>query len=133
MRDELAVAVQLRRMGRGAHCSDFSEDMAGSAPAPWAARGGPRPMKMNADKSNSGLAALFAAALLACAPAYAQEAAPDEHKPVTDASKAGEDDIAKEAENPIGNLTVLPFENYTNAEQGHAEHPANRIFMTTRK
>ena len=59
-------------------------------------------------------AALAAACLFAGTPAHAQEAAPDEHKPVTDASKANEDDIAKELENPIGNLTVLPLENYTN-------------------
>jgi len=59
-------------------------------------------------------AALLAASLLACAPAHAQETAPDDHKPVTDASKANEDDIAKESQNPIGNLTILPFENYAN-------------------
>ena len=33
-------------------------------------------------------------------------------------SKANEDDIAKELENPIGNLTVLPLENYTNFDFG---------------
>jgi len=60
------------------------------------------------------LAALLAASLLAYAPAHAQEAAPDDHQPVTDASKASEDDIAKESQNPIGNLTILPFQNYTN-------------------
>ena len=42
-------------------------------------------------------------------PALAQEAAADAAKPVTDASKANEDDIAKETENPIGNLTILPW------------------------
>ncbi|HME84993.1 MAG TPA: hypothetical protein VKG91_10700 [Roseiarcus sp.] len=69
------------------------------------------------------LAALLAALLLGCAPAHAQQVAPDpsadgkpddNYKPVTDASKANEDDIAKESENPIGNLTILPLENYTN-------------------
>jgi len=73
------------------------------------------------------LAAFVAASLLACAPALAQQAAPDpgadskrddNYKPVTDASKANEDDIAKESENPIGNLTILPFENYTNFQVG---------------
>ena len=64
--------------------------------------------------------------LLACAPAYAQQAAPDDSaKPEyarrvdhDTVSKASEDDIAKELENPIGNLTVLPFENYTNFQVG---------------
>ena len=62
-----------------------------------------------------------AACFLASAPAHAQQAQPSEvaaapavAKPVTDASKASDDDVAKELENPIGNLTVLPFENYTN-------------------
>ena len=36
----------------------------------------------------------------------------------TISSKANESDIAKESENPIGNLTVLPFENYTNFDVG---------------
>ena len=82
-------------------------------------------MKATPDKSNRALAALIAAALLACSPAHAQQAqpgpsgpAPDDQKPVTDASKANEDDIAKESENPIGNLTILPFENYTNFQVG---------------
>jgi len=35
-------------------------------------------------------------------------------QPITDASTASEDDIAKESQSPIGNLTILPFENYTN-------------------
>jgi hypothetical protein len=65
------------------------------------------------------LAAVVAMSLLACAPAYAQQAQPtpkddSESKPVTDASKADESSIAKESQNPIGNLTILPFENYTN-------------------
>ena len=73
---------------------------------------------MNAirDKAMSALAGLAAACLLACSPAYAQQAAPADApgKPVTDASKADEDAIARESENPIGNLTVLPLENYAN-------------------
>ena len=63
------------------------------------------------------------------APAHAQEAAPDpsaDAKPADEARRvdhdtvktAGEDDIAKESENPIGNLTILPFENYTNFDVG---------------
>ena len=72
-------------------------------------------------------AALLAAILAAMspagfAPAHAQQATPDDgakpeyarrvdHDTV---SKADESDIAAELENPIGNLTVLPFENYTN-------------------
>ena len=60
--------------------------------------------------------AMLMAYLLACAVASAQQAQPDEPKPVDHdtVSKADEDDIARESENPIGNLTVLPFENYTN-------------------
>ncbi len=68
--------------------------------------------KLNAKKLR--FAVLFTPCLLACAPVHAQQAAPDDHQPVTDASKASEDDIAKESQNPIGNLTILPFENYTN-------------------
>ena len=45
-------------------------------------------------------------------------APPDGKKPFTDASKAGEDGIAKESENPIGNLTGLPLENYANFQAG---------------
>jgi hypothetical protein len=45
-----------------------------------------------------------------------KQAAPDEATRVDHdtVGKANEDDIARESENPIGNLTVLPFENYTN-------------------
>jgi len=75
-----------------------------------------------ADTRRFKLAALTAACLTACAPALAQQAPDpsadtkpdDNYKPVTDPSKANEDDISKESENPIGNLTILPFENYTN-------------------
>ena len=76
------------------------------------------------DAKNGVLAALLATCLLACAPAHAQQATPDaapdaapdyarrvDHDTV---SKADETDIARESENPIGNLTVLPLENYTN-------------------
>ncbi len=75
-----------------------------------------------ANKARLPLAALVTACLVACAPAHAQTAPDpsadtkpdDNYKPVTDPSKANEDDIAKESENPIGNLTILPLENYTN-------------------
>ena len=62
------------------------------------------------------LAALAAACLFACATGHAQQAAPDNSKRVDHdtVGKASKDDIAKESENPIGNLTVLPLENYTN-------------------
>ena len=65
-------------------------------------------------------ATLAAAALLGYAPASAQQAPPDQDRPTgarvdhDTVNKANESDIAKESENPIGNLTVLPFENYTN-------------------
>ena len=75
-----------------------------------------------ADNRKLKLATLVAACLAVSAPAQAQPdqgaVAPDSQKPVTDASKANEDDIAKESENPIGNLTILPFENYTNFDVG---------------
>jgi hypothetical protein len=68
---------------------------------------------------------LFAAALasfaLCLSSAHAQEAEhPDTGERVTheSAEKAGESDIAKESQNPIGNLTILPFENYTNFDVG---------------
>ncbi len=78
-------------------------------------------LKMNA--TTNRLATLAVACLLACAPAHAQQAAPDpsaasnapdDYKPVTDPSKADESAIAKESQNPVGNLTILPLENYTN-------------------
>jgi hypothetical protein len=67
-------------------------------------------------KAQGLLAAFGAAFLLTYTHAHAQQTAPsdDEARRVTDASKANEDDVAKESENPIGNLTVIPFENYTN-------------------
>ena len=75
---------------------------------------------------------LVAGALALCAcclsPAHAQEAdAPDDGAAKVEQArkvdhdtvrKANEDDIAKELENPIGNLTILPFENYTNFQVG---------------
>ena len=76
-------------------------------------------------------AALFTALIVACGPAHAQETPPDPRAHGQQAApefarrvdhgdvpKASEDDIAKESENPIGNLTVLPFENYTNFQDG---------------
>ena len=39
---------------------------------------------------------------------------PTNTSPSHERGKANEDDIAKESENPIGNLTVLPLLNYTN-------------------
>ena len=77
---------------------------------------------MNATKIR--LAALAAACLLASAPGHAQQTAADPDQPTgarvdhDTVSKANESDIAKELENPIGNLTVLPFENYTNFQVG---------------
>ena len=63
-----------------------------------------------AEERGLKLAALTALCFLASASAHAQEAAPDDVKRVDHdtVSKANEDDIARESENPIGNLTVLP-------------------------
>ena len=67
------------------------------------------------------LSALAAAFLIAGAPAHAQQAAaPDDDQPTgasvdhDTVSKANASDIAKESQNPVGNLTILPLENYTN-------------------
>ena len=80
-------------------------------------------MNATTTRAKRSLVAVAGALLFACAPAYAQQAdAPDDgakpeyarqvdHDTVP---KASEDDIARESENPIGNLTVLPLENYTN-------------------
>ena len=70
-------------------------------------------------RGKARLAAIAGALLFACAPAHAQQAAPDDqptgarvdHDTVEQSRR---EDIARELENPIGNLTVLPFENYTN-------------------
>ena len=77
---------------------------------------------MKAAKTRLALASAFH---FACAPAHAQQAdAPDPDQPTNarvdhDTVKtANESDIAKESENPIGNLTVLPLENYTNFQVG---------------
>ena len=63
-----------------------------------------------------GLIALLAVGMVACIPAQAQQITPvdEDHQPVTDPSEADEADIAKESQKPIGNLIVMPFENYTN-------------------
>src|SRR5271157_3605362 len=72
------------------------------------------------EKQKPAFAALVAGCFLACAPTHAQQAAPDPDQPTgarvdhDTVPKANESDIAKESENPIGNLTVMPFENYTN-------------------
>ena len=74
----------------------------------------------------AALAAAFlsAAAMAGLSTVHAQQAAPDPDQPTgarvdhDTVSKANESDIAKESENPIGNLTVLPFENYTNFQVG---------------
>jgi hypothetical protein len=66
-------------------------------------------------------ATVLASLALCFASAHAQEAEhPDTGERVTHdtVEKAGESDIAKESENPIGNLTILPFENYTNFDAG---------------
>ena len=62
------------------------------------------------------VAAMVGSCRLVDAPAHAQQVQldADQAKPVTDAGKADKSDIAKESQNPIGNLTILPFENYTN-------------------
>ncbi len=81
------------------------------------------------------MAAALATCLLATAPAYAQQAAPDDAATPEQARKvdhdtvstATEDDIAKESENPIGNLTVLPFENYTNFQVGPNQGRQNML------
>ena len=68
---------------------------------------------------------LFATALASIAlcvtSTHAQEAAPPDTGAVVThdtVGKADELDIAKESQNPIGNLTILPFENYTNFDVG---------------
>src|SRR5271157_5600116 len=76
------------------------------------------------EKQKPAFAALVAGCFLACAPTHAQQAAPDPDQPTgarvdhDTVPKANESDIAKESENPIGNLTVLPSENYTNFDVG---------------
>jgi len=71
--------------------------------------------------SKSGLlAGMLGVLALGALPAYAQQAAPDpsaaadSDEPVTDPSTRNERDIAKESENPVGNLTIMPLQNYTN-------------------
>jgi hypothetical protein len=71
----------------------------------------------------SGVKALSVAFVLAlaCMSAHAQQAGPSDPARRVDhntVEKADESDIAKESQNPIGNLTVLPFENYTNFDVG---------------
>ena len=55
-----------------------------------------------------------------------QETSPDQARRVEhdNLGKANENDIAKESENPIGNLTVLPFENFINF--GVGPHPGTQ-------
>ena len=76
-----------------------------------------------------GLAALFAVGLLAFETAQAQQITPadEDHPPVTDPSKADEVDIAKESQNPIGNLTIMPFLNDTNF--GFGPHNATQNIL----
>src|SRR5271166_3435800 len=79
---------------------------------------------MVSESKRLGFAALLATCVLACAPAHAQQTAPDPDQPTgarvdhDSVKTANESDIAKESENPIGNLTVLPLENYTNFQVG---------------
>ena len=82
-------------------------------------------MKAIGGEAKQGIAALLTTCLLACVPAHAQEATHDYARNVTDPTKASEDDIARESENPIGNLIVLPFENYTNFGFGPNEGRQN--------
>ena len=85
-------------------------------------------------------AALLAAILAAMSPAgfvpaHAQQAAsddgakPDDDKRVTHdtVSSADESSIAAKSQNPICNLTVLPFENYTNF--GFGPHDATQNIL----
>jgi len=72
------------------------------------------------------LAGVLAVCAFCLSPAHAQQTTPDDAATSEQARKvdhdtvpkASEDDIAKESENPIGNLTILPFENYTNFQVG---------------
>lgn len=77
-------------------------------------------MKVTTNSRKCGLfaTALASFALCLASSAHAQEA--PSGPPVTHetADKANESDIAKESQNPIGNLTILPFENYTNFGYG---------------
>ena len=81
-------------------------------------------MNETANRARISFCALAGASLLACAPAYAEQAGPDPDQPTgarvdhDTVGKANESDIAKESENPVGNLTILPFENYTNFQVG---------------
>ena len=63
------------------------------------------------------LAALIAGCLWAGAPAQAQQVTAtdaDVAKPVSDVNKADTADVAKESQNPIGNLIIMQFQNNTN-------------------
>ena len=67
--------------------------------------------------SKNGLAALFLTALLACAPARAQQAAPDagaadasDYAPGDDRAGQSNTDLAKKIQNPIGDLYSFPFQ-----------------------
>jgi hypothetical protein len=87
---------------------------------------------MNATKYR--FAALAGAIFLACAPAHAQQATPPNEDQPTGArvdhdtvSTANESDIAKESENPIGNLTVLPLQN--NANFGVGPHDGTQNIL----
>ena len=75
--------------------------------------------------SKNGLAALFLTALLACAPARAQQAAPDtgaadasDYAPGDDRAGQSNTDLAKKLQNPIGDLYRFPFQNNTNFDYG---------------
>ena len=70
--------------------------------------------------SKNGLAALFLTALLACAPARAQQAAPDagDAKPGGDTAGQSNTDLAKKLQNPIGDLYSFPFQSNTNFGYG---------------
>ena len=109
------------------------------------------------ETSKNGLAALFLTALLACAPAHSQQAAPDTGAagPPDDTGGQSDTDLAKKIQNPIGDLYSFPFQNNTNfraarrnagrpqcpagdpdsphpgLEHYHSHHPAARLELRT--
>jgi len=79
--------------------------------------------RLGSYKSAGPLAGLAMACLLACPPAHAQQAQPDQDAPAADQDKAeaaeegGGDSataIAKKLQNPVGDLINVPFQNNTN-------------------
>ncbi len=80
-------------------------------------------MNATADKRKLKVATMAAACLLACAPAHAQQAAPDQGAaapavPGDDTAGQSASDLAKKLQNPIGDLYSFPFQNNTNFDAG---------------